>query len=86
MKVVKETATAATETSLGLQEQIDGVVAELTRLLGETPRDLILIGVLQARETGLRAQLAAESQRGELLVVSSYIKTFVCWDSCSPLS
>ena len=66
-----------------LQEQIDGVVAELTRLLGETPRDLVLIGVLQARETGLRAQLASESQRGELLVVSSYIKTFVCWDSCS---
>ena len=47
-----------------MQEQIDGVVADLTRLLGETPRDLVLIGVLQARETGLRAQLAAEAQRG----------------------
>ena len=47
-----------------LQEQIDGVVADLTRLLGETPRDLVLIGVLQAREARLGAQLAAEAQRG----------------------
>ena len=51
-----------------LQGQIDEVVEKLNVLIngkGElSKREELQIGVLQARETGLRAQLAAEAPRG----------------------
>ena len=61
-----------------LQNQLTAIEARLDLLFAAEPRDSALITSLEARAARLGAMILAETPRGVLLVVSSWLQSPIC--------